>query len=1186
LDAANLIHADLQLEFLDYARMRGSTLDSANLNKANLEGASLYQASLRNAELKFTRLYDADIREADFKDAILTKADLSGTKATQVEFSGVQAEDAIFAEMELQGALFKNANLNGASFHRSNLTNCIFEDAIVTNADFRGSFGLTKQVIEDLESRGALVQIEDASDRYGTWGAPQLRAAIVLFALGVGSLLLTTYLDGQDTNLEYLEQEAQLLRTEDAGLAAKKYEALAEKSQVLDEQVQYYIEAATLAEKSGSIQEARRLFELSIAAADLNTELNSKARLRYAQFLLTHSDPEKALTQLRSLMDNQSLSTFQRAKLIFYTEQSCRILNLDASAELSQFYAQITMLPEVEADLHMALSDLRLQQGQTAEALEELAKAEELEISEGLTLRLIESKARAHDRLGNLNEAIEAYQALIAKAEPNSNTTSTAMLALADLLRRQGSTNEALTLLQTLESNNADDGRLISRSLLIQGRLLEEQDDLSTSAEKYKLVLDLADAEPETKEEARVSLARLLLQGDGDLGELPPEIRTQAQLGEARSILDQGQFEEALTLYSDIIQTENTEDNILRAARSGMAEALSNLGKHQEANEIWETLLRENLDPVESQHIEVLLAYSKLQSGDLDGAKLAFQSLQKSSDALIRYQGQIGFAETAVLSGEFERAKEIYTQVLQDQPSQEIQIQVWQEMAQIATEQDATEDILLAWRNILQISVDDEALRSEAHTSIARALAQMERLNEAIAECEMNLSTAEAQLQCAIILDMAEDPRALERYTLVANNELVSDVLRSEAALGAAKLTPATDRAAVCEQALNLSQIDPIIELQLIQLYLETPEISAETTLQWQTRQETLAKGSPQVLVQYLMERTSQLRSDGELLEAARVMDNGLRGLPESVNHPLQLELADMYLELENTGQAQEIYQRLLESPADQRLVRAGLARTYIQQEDWEQARDTLADLPTDVITGTEIHMMMQINQNAPTAKGLEIASQWATLAPNPDVQWEALMEQGHQALAEDAFELALEHYTAAADVAVEPRQKEWAQLSMVQCQSQGEVPSDLQSRLEQLNTLKNSDDREVQTQATIQMAQILLHAEDAEQALTVLSDFSAQDLGAGWDMTVEELRATAYLETDDFSNAKSTMQQIQTSWPEDEQVQIPSAMMMIQIYQREGLNDKAQAEAQAALAQVTDPVYKDMLEEIASNLP
>ena len=36
----------------------------------------------------------------------------------------------------------------------------------------------------------------------------------------------------------------------------------------------------------------------------------------------------------------------------------------------------------------------------------------------------------------------------------------------------------------------------------------------------------------------------------------------------------------------------------------------------------------------------------------------------------------------------------------------------------------------------------------------------MDRLDEAIAECELNLSTPEAQLQCAMILEMAGDSRA------------------------------------------------------------------------------------------------------------------------------------------------------------------------------------------------------------------------------------------------------------------------------------------------------------------------------------------------------------------------------------------------------------------------------------------
>ena len=183
LDAANLIHANLQLAFLDYARMRGATLDSANVNKANLEGVSLQQASLRSAEMKFARLYDADIREADFQNAVLTKTDLSGTKGTQTNFTGVQAESAIFAEMDLQRANFSNATLSGASFRRSNLNDCIFDNAIVENADLRGAFGLTKQTIEDLEARGFCKHRRCERPLY--MGSPQLRAAVVLFALGV-----------------------------------------------------------------------------------------------------------------------------------------------------------------------------------------------------------------------------------------------------------------------------------------------------------------------------------------------------------------------------------------------------------------------------------------------------------------------------------------------------------------------------------------------------------------------------------------------------------------------------------------------------------------------------------------------------------------------------------------------------------------------------------------------------------------------------------------------------------------------------------------------------------------------------------------------------------------------------------------------------------------------------------------
>ena len=88
------------------------------------------------------------------------------------------------------------------------------------------------------------------------------------------------------------------MREEDAGLASERYEALALSSQILDEQVQYYIEAAILAEQNSDLTRSEKLFGTALIAADLNTELNTKVGLRFAQFLLTHSKPSPALEQI------------------------------------------------------------------------------------------------------------------------------------------------------------------------------------------------------------------------------------------------------------------------------------------------------------------------------------------------------------------------------------------------------------------------------------------------------------------------------------------------------------------------------------------------------------------------------------------------------------------------------------------------------------------------------------------------------------------------------------------------------------------------------------------------------------------------------------------------------------------------------------------------------------------------
>ena len=72
--------------------------------------------------------------------------------------------------------------------------------------------------------------------------------------------------------------------------------------------------------------------------------------------------------------------------------------------------------------------------------------------------------------------------------------------------------------------------------------------------------------------------------------------------------------------------------------------------------------------------------------------------------------------------------------------------------------------------------------------------------------------------------------------------------------------------------------------------------------------------------------------------EAISTMSQGITGLPETYRVPLQLELADMRLESNDVDGAITEYQDLLDSDADQRLVRSGLARSQMLQENRPQA--------------------------------------------------------------------------------------------------------------------------------------------------------------------------------------------------------------------------------------------------------
>jgi uncharacterized protein YjbI with pentapeptide repeats len=133
---ANLSEADLSGADLIKAKLIWANLSRANLSRANLSGADLSGADLRGANLSRARLIWADLIKAKLIWANLSRAKLNRANLSEADLSGA----------DLRGADLRGANLSGAD---------------VTNARFSSNYGISLELKQDLQSRGAI--FEDAS---------------------------------------------------------------------------------------------------------------------------------------------------------------------------------------------------------------------------------------------------------------------------------------------------------------------------------------------------------------------------------------------------------------------------------------------------------------------------------------------------------------------------------------------------------------------------------------------------------------------------------------------------------------------------------------------------------------------------------------------------------------------------------------------------------------------------------------------------------------------------------------------------------------------------------------------------------------------------------------------------------------------------------------------------------------
>ena len=178
----------------------------------------------------------------------------------------------------------------------------------------------------------------------------------------------------------------------------------------------------------------------------------------------------------------------------------------------------------------------------------------------------------------------------------------------------------------------------------------------------YRQVLDIETLDTETLDEARIAMASLVLseedaaEAQSILSTLAPdaisEVMAQAKLGEARSLLAEGQAAEAHPVFEGLVETTGLPTTIDRAARAGLGEALAQMGELREALDIWRELLAEPGSRHDRTQLELLVANGLLQGGRRKEASTALRSLADSDNAEARGQGLLGLAEVARASAE------------------------------------------------------------------------------------------------------------------------------------------------------------------------------------------------------------------------------------------------------------------------------------------------------------------------------------------------------------------------------------------------------------------------------------------------------------------------------------------------------------------------------------------------------
>lgn len=1209
LDNADLTAANLQDASLAGARLDGATLDGATLDHATFDGARLRRASLLGAQLSSARMVDVDLRSADLTGADLTGADLTGADLRGASLFGATLARANLTAARMPNLELEGVILDGAMLDQADLAGVQWSGASVSGADLSGALGLSGATREALAQRGALAGDVALDDLFSRLGSRQVRVAAAVLILGLTAFLATSYLTDDTLDTAAIEGQAEELRSADPLAASVLYLELAEAGTRIEERIAYLIEAAVLADQGGDSPLASTLFARALEEAGDDATLAARVRLRRASFYADHDRWEDALEAVDPVLFITGQPTEQRARAVLLYEHISAKLEQPAD-RLEAVFEELNGLPDAAAELRMSLAEVRSAQGEIDDAIAELAHIDSDSISSDLALRVLETRARVQDRGGDLVGSAETLDALTNAAEDGSLMWQAASLQLADLKLRAGETEGALALVERI-LNDEPDPRIKGRALLVIARLHEGEDDATQAASAYQTLLAAEGLDQEVVEEARVGLARILLSDGGSeavqaaLAELPPEyaeqILGQARLGDARRMLDDGDPAAARVLYAELLEANQLSDDLSRAARSGLGEALSALGNAEEAAQVWSDLLAENPPPSERVYIELLLASGLLQSGKRDQAETAFTSLASSTEPEIKIQGLLGLAEVARANNERERSRGLYQSVVDDSDDPAWQVQALQELADLALEEDRLPDAMAAWRTVIGLVSAGDPAGVSARLALVGAMAERGQADRIIQYCEEATAAAATQPSiwqtCAEALEQAgESEAALSSWaslTALDSDEALDDDVFAEAALGAARTLSALKRHSEaldrCDDGLSRST-DPTVTMLLLstQIAAATALGNDEALSEALAARDEMASTTPRLAAAILLE-SAQLARGADDPDQALVLLRQAMALPlsDEMRAGVALELGESLIDSGALSEAAAPLTQAVSSEDPHTAFAAGMALSELSRRSGDVA-GAIARLSTLTPPDDETRQWwLEAQASALTEAGDPASVEaWEALASSSStdqgLQSAALRGRAEALLSQDRFEDALPLYREAAEAAVEPSMVGWAQLGEAEALRYLNRLDEARSLLAALSA---HIDPEVSLQSAILVARLELDAEQPDEAIAALLDRDAAPMGPAWDATLCEIRVAALQEADRAGEARAELEALAERWPDEEEAELPAWLGLADLARDDNNTEAARRWAALALNSAQDPAYRDRAQEMVDQL-